>query len=158
FRRGCGGAVVRRRRRRRVSRFPRVLVAIRGALAGAVTAAAPGAPANPRRGPGRSPRRWEGSRSPPAPGDIEWGSGVYSWASRDTGPGGRAREEAPMGQYYHPDHLAKFGEIGQGNKDLADKFFGWYTAVFQDGALSEREKSLIALAVAHAVQCPYCID
>jgi len=29
---------------------------------------------------------------------------------------------------------------------------------FQAGALSEREKSLIALAVAHAVQCPYCID
>ena len=25
-------------------------------------------------------------------------------------------------------------------------------------ALSEREKSLIALAVAHTVQCPYCID
>ena len=26
------------------------------------------------------------------------------------------------------------------------------------GALSEREKALIALAVAHTVQCPYCID
>jgi alkylhydroperoxidase/carboxymuconolactone decarboxylase family protein len=26
------------------------------------------------------------------------------------------------------------------------------------GALTEREKTLIALAVAHAVQCPYCID
>jgi 4-carboxymuconolactone decarboxylase len=26
------------------------------------------------------------------------------------------------------------------------------------GALTVREKSLIALAVAHAVQCPYCID
>ena len=26
------------------------------------------------------------------------------------------------------------------------------------GALSEREKALIALGVAHAVQCPYCID
>ena len=24
--------------------------------------------------------------------------------------------------------------------------------------MSEREKSLIALAVAHTVQCPYCID
>jgi alkylhydroperoxidase/carboxymuconolactone decarboxylase family protein len=63
-----------------------------------------------------------------------------------------------MVQYYHPEHLAKFGEIGQGNQELADKFFGWYAAVFQDGALSEREKSLIALAVAHSVQCPYCID
>ena len=28
----------------------------------------------------------------------------------------------------------------------------------KDGALTAREKSLIALAVAHAVQCPYCID
>jgi 4-carboxymuconolactone decarboxylase len=63
-----------------------------------------------------------------------------------------------MAGYYHPEHLAKFGEIGQGQPALADKFFDWYTAVFQDGALSEREKALIALAVAHAVQCPYCID
>jgi alkylhydroperoxidase/carboxymuconolactone decarboxylase family protein len=30
--------------------------------------------------------------------------------------------------------------------------------VFKEGALSEREKALIALAVSHAVQCPYCID
>ena len=30
--------------------------------------------------------------------------------------------------------------------------------MFEDGALSAREKSLIALAVAHAVQYPYCID
>jgi 4-carboxymuconolactone decarboxylase len=27
-----------------------------------------------------------------------------------------------------------------------------------EGALTEREKALIALAVAHTVQCPYCID
>ena len=30
--------------------------------------------------------------------------------------------------------------------------------MFAEGALTAREKSLIALAVAHAVQCPYCID
>ncbi|HSE94579.1 MAG TPA: arsenosugar biosynthesis-associated peroxidase-like protein [Methylomirabilota bacterium] len=60
--------------------------------------------------------------------------------------------------YYHPDHLARFGEIGQGSPRLAEKFFDWYTAVFREGALSEREKALIALAVAHTVQCPYCID
>ncbi len=63
-----------------------------------------------------------------------------------------------MDSYYHPEHLAKFSDIGQGNKELAAKFFDWYTAVFREGALTEREKSLIALAVAHAVQCPYCID
>jgi len=30
-------------------------------------------------------------------------------------------------------------------------------AVFQDGALSRKAKQLIAVAVAHVTQCPYCI-
>ncbi len=60
--------------------------------------------------------------------------------------------------YYQCDHLAKFGTIGNNAGPLAEKFFAWYGAVFADGALSAREKSIIALAVAHAVQCPYCID
>lgn len=60
--------------------------------------------------------------------------------------------------YYDPQHLPRFGEIGKDAPELAEKFFAWYGAVFAEGALSEREKSLIALAVAHAVQCPYCID
>lgn len=60
--------------------------------------------------------------------------------------------------YYHSHDLGKFGEIGANRGELAKKFFDWYGAVFADGALSAREKSLIALAVAHAVQCPYCID
>ena len=60
--------------------------------------------------------------------------------------------------YYNARDLARFGEIGEGAPELARKFFDWYGAVFAEGALSVREKSLIALAVAHAVQCPYCID
>ena len=64
----------------------------------------------------------------------------------------------PMDTYYKPEHLPKFGTIAEGNKKLADKFFDWYSEVFKAGALSAREKSLIALAVAHTVQCPYCID
>ena len=60
--------------------------------------------------------------------------------------------------HYHRDHLAKFPTISENAPDLGAKFFAWYDAVFADGALSAREKSLIALAVAHAVQCPYCID
>ncbi|MCU0331554.1 MAG: arsenosugar biosynthesis-associated peroxidase-like protein [Candidatus Kapabacteria bacterium] len=63
-----------------------------------------------------------------------------------------------MSSYYNPADLAKFGSIGEWEKNLADKFFAYYGDVFADGALTEREKSLIALAVAHAVQCPYCID
>ena len=63
-----------------------------------------------------------------------------------------------MEHYYKPEHLAHFGDIAEGSRDLAKKFFDYYGAVFADGALSTREKSLIALAVAHVVQCPYCID
>jgi 4-carboxymuconolactone decarboxylase len=60
--------------------------------------------------------------------------------------------------YYHAGDLARFPEIGTDAPELARKFFDYYAAVFAEGALTVREKSLIALAVAHAVQCPYCID
>ncbi len=63
-----------------------------------------------------------------------------------------------MDTYYKPEHLPKFGDISEGAPELAKKFFDYYGAVFAPGALSAREKSLIALAVAHVVQCPYCID
>lgn len=60
--------------------------------------------------------------------------------------------------YYSTDHLKGFGNIAEGSPELAKKFFDYYAAVFAPGALTEREKALIALAVAHTVQCPYCID
>jgi alkylhydroperoxidase/carboxymuconolactone decarboxylase family protein len=60
--------------------------------------------------------------------------------------------------YYHAHDLSRFGEIGEDAPELAKKFFAWYEAVFAEGALTVREKALIALGVAHAVQCPYCID
>ncbi len=63
-----------------------------------------------------------------------------------------------MDHYYNARDLARFSEIGEEAGPLWQKFNAWYTAVFADGALSEREKALIALGVAHAVQCPYCID
>ena len=63
-----------------------------------------------------------------------------------------------MESYYHAHDLGKFSEMGKGNKELWDKFMNYYSAVFAAGALTEREKALIALGVAHAVQCPYCID
>lgn len=63
-----------------------------------------------------------------------------------------------MAGYYHQEDLAHFSDMGQSAPELWRKFSEWYGAVFAEGALSEREKSLIALAVAHAVQCPYCID
>ena len=67
-------------------------------------------------------------------------------------------QSSTMETYYNPEDLKKFGNIAEWDKNLAGKFFDWYGEVFKPGALTAREKSLIALAVAHAVQCPYCID
>jgi alkylhydroperoxidase/carboxymuconolactone decarboxylase family protein len=63
-----------------------------------------------------------------------------------------------METYYHSEDLSRFPEIGQEAPELAKKFFDYYGAVFADGELTAREKALVALGVAHAVQCPYCID
>lgn len=60
--------------------------------------------------------------------------------------------------YYDPKDLKKFGKITEWNEELGTKFFDYYNSVFEEGKLSAREKSLIALAVAHTIQCPYCID
>ena len=60
--------------------------------------------------------------------------------------------------YYDPADLKKFGNVAEFEPKLAEKFFDYYGEVFKEGALTAREKSLIALAVSHAVQCPYCID
>ena len=65
-----------------------------------------------------------------------------------------------METYYDPADLAKFSAdgIGEGAPELWDLFMAYYGKVFEEGALTAREKSIIALAVAAAVQCPYCID
>jgi alkylhydroperoxidase/carboxymuconolactone decarboxylase family protein len=41
---------------------------------------------------------------------------------------------------------------------MAESFFAYYGQVMADGTLTRREKALIALAVSHALKCPYCID
>ena len=63
-----------------------------------------------------------------------------------------------MKTYYNPEDLKKFGNIAEFEENLAKKFFDYYGDVFKEGALTAREKSLIALAVSHTIQCPYCID
>ena len=60
--------------------------------------------------------------------------------------------------YYVEEDLKKFGEISDFQPVLGEKFFEYYGEVFKDGALTAREKALIALAVSHSEQCPYCID
>ena len=63
-----------------------------------------------------------------------------------------------METYYNPADLAKFATMGEEAPDLWNKYLAYYGSVFADGALTTREKNLIAVAVAATVQCPYCID
>ncbi len=52
-------------------------------------------------------------------------------------------------------------ELAQHRHELApeidDAFRAFSKAVFADGALPRKVKQLIAVAVAHTTQCPYCI-
>ncbi len=41
--------------------------------------------------------------------------------------------------------------------EAAEAFRNFSKAVFREGALPEKMKQLIAVAVAHVTQCPYCI-
>jgi AhpD family alkylhydroperoxidase len=59
---------------------------------------------------------------------------------------------------YHPASSA----LAAHRKELAPAthraFEEFSRAVFTDGALDRKTKQLIAVAVAHVTQCPYCID
>ena len=37
-----------------------------------------------------------------------------------------------METYYNPEDLAKFGTIGEKASELAEKFFAYYNAVFEE--------------------------
>ena len=63
-----------------------------------------------------------------------------------------------MPSYYLSEDLARFGEMAKTNPKLFDLFLKWYSDTMEGGALDERTKKLIALAVAFAIQEPYCID
>lgn len=60
--------------------------------------------------------------------------------------------------YYEQKDLEDFPNITEFAPESGEKFFGYYNTATSAGKLSEREKSLIALAVATVRHCPYCID
>jgi alkylhydroperoxidase/carboxymuconolactone decarboxylase family protein len=63
-----------------------------------------------------------------------------------------------MSSYYLSEDLARFGDMAHANPKLFDLFMKWYGSTMEKGALDERTKKLIALAVSFAIQEPYCID
>src|SRR5581483_6171998 len=72
---------------------------------------------------------------------------------------GEVRQENPtMNSIYQ--HSTP--EIARRRRDLAPNqqaaFDAFGKAVFADGALPAKVKQIIAVAVAHVTQCPYCIE
>src|SRR4051794_23675482 len=63
-----------------------------------------------------------------------------------------------MAAYFDDKDLAHFGTMGEHAPELWKKFMAYYSAAFEEGALSKREKLLIGFAVAQVEKCPYCID
>jgi AhpD family alkylhydroperoxidase len=61
----------------------------------------------------------------------------------------------------HPVFSNTAGELASHRTELApethEAFQTFSRQVFADGALPEKTKQLIAVAVAHVTQCPYCI-
>ena len=64
-----------------------------------------------------------------------------------------------MANYHDPNDLKLLREMG---KLAPDEFRAWANldriVAREDGRIPRKYRELIALAVAHATQCPYCIE
>src|SRR3954464_2468869 len=63
-----------------------------------------------------------------------------------------------MASYYLYEDLARFGDMAKTNPKLIALFMKSSGTTMEAGALDAKTKKLIALAVAFAIQEPYCID
>ena len=63
-----------------------------------------------------------------------------------------------MSESMYPQATREIAEKRRAAAPEAEAAFRQFSqAVFRDGALPEKIKQLIAVAVAHVTQCPYCI-
>jgi AhpD family alkylhydroperoxidase len=63
-----------------------------------------------------------------------------------------------MADFYVKDAAKHRQKLRHLKPETAQAFANFSEAVFKDGALSSKVKNLIAIAVAHVSQCPWCID
>ncbi len=61
-------------------------------------------------------------------------------------------------KYYDSKDLKLIDDFKEYSPELFDAYMEWGNKIFAGGALSKKTKELIAVAVSHVVQCPYCID
>jgi AhpD family alkylhydroperoxidase len=59
---------------------------------------------------------------------------------------------------YKASYFSRLKEFSKLNGDIFSSFVDFDQKSMKEGALSVKEKELIAVAVAHTTGCPYCID
>ena len=59
---------------------------------------------------------------------------------------------------YDMKNMARLADVERAAPAEMKAFHAFADAVFADGALARKHKELIAVAVALATQCPYCIE
>jgi AhpD family alkylhydroperoxidase len=60
--------------------------------------------------------------------------------------------------YYNKEYLKNLKKLKELAPDQLQAFVEFEQAVFQEGALSRKEKEIIAVAITHVTECPYCMD
>ena len=63
-----------------------------------------------------------------------------------------------MASYYDSASLTKLRKLRELKPETFKAFVDFDAKAFEDGDISLKNKELIAVAVAHVTQCPYCID
>lgn len=59
---------------------------------------------------------------------------------------------------YNKNNLSKLKKMDGLAPEVMKAFWAFDKAALADGAIPVKYKELIAVAVAHTTQCPYCID
>ncbi|MEH7274672.1 carboxymuconolactone decarboxylase family protein [Neobacillus vireti] len=59
---------------------------------------------------------------------------------------------------YDKGNLKNLSKLKELAPEQLQAFSEFNTAVMTEGALSKKEKEIIAVAIAHVTECPYCID
>jgi AhpD family alkylhydroperoxidase len=63
-----------------------------------------------------------------------------------------------MDNYYLKDNSRNVRRLRELKPEAYKAFIAFSSEVFKDGALTNKIKQLMAVAVAHTTQCPWCID
>jgi AhpD family alkylhydroperoxidase len=59
---------------------------------------------------------------------------------------------------YDKENLKNLSNLKELAPEQLQAFSEFNTAVMKEGALTKKEKEIIAVAIAHVTECPYCID